>query len=651
MKAPLWSPSRAQVDRSNMTRFREMINRRHTLSLANYGELYQWSIDCPDLFWAAMWDFGEIVHSRPYDTVVQDFRKFPGAEWFPGTRMNFAENLLRYRDQRPAVVFWGEAGERRELSYQELAGLTARAARGLKQAGVGEGDRVVGFIPNIPEAVVAMLAAASLGAVWSSCSPDFGIQGVLDRFGQIRPKVLFTADGYRYNGKRFDSLDPVAGVLGHIPSVDLTIVIPYTREEPSTGAAPGKVMTWETFLGPEQVPDLTFAQRPFDHPLFIMYSSGTTGLPKCMVHGAGGTLIQHLKEHLLHGDLKREDRIFYFTTCGWMMWNWLVSALATGATVLIFDGNPFYPDPDILWRMAEQEGATVFGTSARYLAALENAGIKPGSRFDLKALRMITSTGSPLPPEGFDYVYRDIKRDLCLASISGGTDIISCFALGNPAGPVFRGELQCRGLGMKVQAFDPEGHPVIGQKGELVCTAPAPSMPIYFWDDEDGRKYRSAYFESFPGVWSHGDYIEISETGGVIIYGRSDATLNPGGVRIGTAEIYRQVETLPEISDSLVIAQEWQGDQRVVLFVAPAPGVTFDQALADKIKAVIRKNASPRHVPAKIIPVADIPYTISGKKVEIAVRNIIHGKPVLNRDALKNPEALDAYANLEELQK
>ncbi len=649
MSKPLWTPSPEQVAKANMTRFREYVNRRWKLSLVNYWELYQWSIDCREQFWESVWDFCGIISSKKWDVVGQDTDKMPGAKWFVGARLNFAENLLRYRDEQPAIIFWGEDGSRQELTYAQLYEQAARVAKALKDAGVKVGERVVGFMPNIPQTIVAMLGATSLGAVWSSCSPDFGIQGVLDRFGQIQPKVLFTADGYYYNGKRFDSLERVAGVLKHIPSVELTVVVPFTTDSPDTSVIPGNVKLWGELLGEGPTPAMEFEQLPFDHPLFIMYSSGTTGLPKCMVHGAGGTLIQHLKEHQLHCDLTRSDRIFYFTTCGWMMWNWLVSALATGATVLIYDGNPFHPDPGVLWRMAEKEKMTIFGTSARYLAAIEQAGLKPREQFDLSALRMITSTGSPLAPESFEYVYRDIKSDLCLASISGGTDIISCFALGNPTLPVYAGQLQCRGLGMKVQAFDMEGNPLIGEKGELVCTAAFPSMPIYFWNDPDGRKYHEAYFNVYPGVWHHGDYVEITPEGGVIIYGRSDATLNPGGVRIGTAEIYRQVEQLPEIEDSLVVGQDWNNDQRVILFVKMAPGYTLTEELKQRIRSTIRSNASPRHVPAKIIEVADIPYTISGKKVELAVRKIIHGQEVENRDALKNPEALDLYKDLPEL--
>jgi acetoacetyl-CoA synthetase len=624
------------------------LNARYDRDFKDYAALYQWSVEHIPRFWAEMWDFAPILASRGYDQVVDDLTRMPGAQWFGGARLNFAENLLRYRDDRTALIFKGEGREPVRMTYRELFAEVAAVAEALEAAGVRTGDRVVGFMPNMPETIVAMLAAVSLGAVWSSCSPDFGLKGVLDRFGQIRPKVLFTADGYFFKGRRFDCLERVAGLLGELPSLERVVVAPYLEPAPSLAALP-KAVLYPDFRAEKPARDVDFVQLPFDHPLYIMYSSGTTGLPKCMVQSAGGVLIHHLKELMLHTDLKREDTILYVTTCGWMMWNWLTSALAVGATVVLYDGNPFHPEPDVLWKLAQDEKITVFGTSAGYLNALEAAGAEPGRTFDLAPLRTILSTGSPLSIEGFEYVYQKIKSDVQLASISGGTDLNGCFALGNPMGPVHAGEIQCRGLAMKVEAFDENGQSAIGQKGELVCTAPFPSMPIYFWDDPDDEKYRAAYFEVYPGVWRHGDFIEINERGGVVIYGRSDATLNPGGVRIGTAEIYRQVEQLPEVEDCLVVGQPWKNDVRVILFVKMAPGEYLTDELRDRIRQTLRKNASPRHVPDKIVAVPDIPYTLNMKKVELAVRKVLMGEPVLNRDALANPQALDAFADLPEL--
>ncbi|TYO94927.1 acetoacetate--CoA ligase [Desulfallas thermosapovorans] len=649
MQTPLWSPSEERKQKANMTAFINYVNKKYGLNFGDYAALYDWSINHSADFWASMWEFGEVKFSRQYDEVVVDQQDMLASRWFSGAMLNFAENLLRYRDDRVALIFKGEGREPVRITYAQLYDQVARLACSLKEMGITAGDRIAGFMPNMAQTVIAMLAATSMGAIWSSCSPDFGIKGVLDRFGQIQPRVLFTANGYYYNGKSHDSLGRVANIIKEIPSVEKVVVVPYTEEQPDLSGLPNAVL-FDDFLSSTPGQEIEFAQLPFDHPLYIMYSSGTTGVPKCIVHGAGGTLLQHLKELKLHTDVKREDTIFYFTTCGWMMWNWLVSSLALGATVLLYDGSPFYPEPGVLWRLAQDEKISIFGTSAKYLAALEKEGVKPGQTYDLSSLKAILSTGSPLSVESFEYVYRDIKQDVCLSSISGGTDIISCFALGNPIGPVYAGELQCRGLGMRVEALDSKGKSLLKQKGELTCVASFPSMPIYFWNDENNVKYKKAYFSVYPNIWHHGDYIEITETGGVIIYGRSDATLNPGGVRIGTAEIYRQVESLEEIKDSLVVGQNWDNDVRVILFVKLAENVILTDALVNKIKSTIRENTTPRHVPAKIIAVEDIPYTISGKKVELAVRNIIHNEPVENRDALANPEALDLYKDLADLQ-
>ncbi|GAB6061277.1 acetoacetate--CoA ligase [Deferrisoma palaeochoriense] len=644
----LWTPSPERIEQANLTRFIRWVNEQHGLDLKTYDDLYDWSIREIPAFWESVWKFVGIRHSTPYEAVLEN-PVMPGAKWFRGARLNFAENLLRHRDDRPALVFVREGGEEHSrVTYAELYRLVAKMARFLKEAGVKEGDRVAGFMPNRIETVVAMLATTSMGAIWSSCSPDFGFKGVMDRFGQIEPKVLVTCDGYFYNGKAFDSLGRVAEVAREIPAVERIVVVPFVSDSPDLSVLGGKGVLWADALANDAA-EVEFAQLPFDHPLYIMYSSGTTGVPKCIVHGAGGTLIQHAKEHILHTDLKPGDAIFYFTTCGWMMWNWLVSALFVGAKVVLYDGSPAYPDMNVLWKMAEEQRLTVFGTSAKYISLCQKSEVHPGRDFDLSALKAVCSTGSPLSEDGFEWVYQEVKQDLQLASISGGTDIISCFMLGSPIDPVYAGEIQKRGLGMKVEAWTDDGKPVIGQKGELVCTAPFPSMPIYFWNDPGNEKYLDAYFRYFPGVWRHGDYIEITPRGGVIVYGRSDATLNPGGVRIGTAEIYRQVEALDEVVDSLVIGQKWEDDVRVILFVVLRPGLTLDEALVKKIKTQIRTNCTPRHVPAKVIQVPDIPRTLNGKKVEIAVTKIVHGEEVKNRDALANPEALDYFKNLPEL--
>jgi acetoacetyl-CoA synthetase len=628
-------------------------------AVSDFPSLYAWSIARPDAFWPEVWRFcGVVADERPgrepwSEVVVGLERMAPpdpvlGPRWFTGARLNFAENLLRHDGDRDALVFWNERGRQRRLSRRALRRDVAAAAGAFAALGIGPGDRVAGFLPNLPETVVAMLAAASLGAVWSSCSPDFGANGVYDRFGQIRPRVLVCADGYRYAGKAIDSLARVREVAARIPSIERIVVVPYLEPRPDlTGLE--RAVTWEELLAPHRDAEYPpYLRLPFDHPLYIMFSSGTTGLPKCMVHSAGGTLLQHLKELVLHTDVGPEDRFFYFTTCGWMMWNWLISGLAAGATVMLFDGAPL-ASPDILWRMAAEERITIFGTSAKYLALAEKEGLAPGRSHDLSSLRAVLSTGSPLPAHGYDYVYDNIKRDLHLASISGGTDIISCFGLGNPIAPVWRGEIQTRGLGMAVDVFDERGRPCRGGDGELVCTRPFPSMPVAFWDDPDGARYRAAYFDVFPGVWRHGDWARLTAHDGLVILGRSDATLNPGGVRIGTAEIYRQVEQFPEVVESLVVGQEWEDDVRIVLFVRLRAGAALDQGLEERIRGRIREHASPHHVPRKILQVADIPRTISGKITELAVRDILHGRPVRNVDALANPAALDLYRNLESL--
>jgi acetoacetyl-CoA synthetase len=626
--------------------------------VTDFHSLYQWSVERPESFWPEVWRFSGVVAAErpgqePWDEVAIRLERMAppdperGPRWFTGARLNFAENLLRFGDEREALVFWNEQGRRRSLTYRELRAAAAAVASALAADGVKAGDRVGGFLPNLPETVVAMLGAASLGAVWSSCSPDFGTGGVLDRLGQIRPRVLVAGDGYRYAGKEIDCMDRVREVRERLPEVERVVVVPYLSQRPRLSGIRGAI-SWGDWTGATPATP-EFVRLPFDHPLYIMYSSGTTGLPKCMVHGAGGTLLQHLKELVLHTDLTRDDRIFYFTTCGWMMWNWLVSSLAVGATVVLFDGAPLVP-PAILWDMAERERVSVFGTSAKYLALAQKENLTPARTHDLGALRAILSTGSPLAAHSYDYVYRDIKRDVHLASISGGTDIISCFALGNPTGPVWRGELQTRGLGMAVEVFDQDARPVREREGELVCTRPFPSMPVSFWDDPDGAKYRAAYFDHFPGVWRHGDWARVTEHDGLVILGRSDATLNPGGVRIGTAEIYRQVEQLPEVVESLVVGQEWQGDVRIVLFVRLRDGANLDEALADRIRRRIREQASPHHVPRKILQVPDIPRTISGKITELAVREVIHGREVANTDAMANPGSLEWFRGRKELE-
>ena len=638
MPGPLWTPSSDRIAGANLTRFMCFVADRGGVISHDYSELYRWSVRKPDEFWDVMWEFAGVRGDKG-SRVTADLDRMPGARFFPDATLNFAENVLRGAESPsesdPAVIHTSEVSATRTLSWGELRTDVAACAAALRAAGIGPGDRVAAYLPNTPEAIVGVLGAASVGAVWSSCSPDFGVQGVLDRFGQIEPRMLIAADRYVYAGRTFDQRPKIAEVVGQLPTLTRTLV----------GHA-----EWEAFIAPHRGATPSYAALPFNHPLYILYSSGTTGVPKCIVHGAGGTLIQHLKEHQLHCDVKPGDRVFYFTTLGWMMWNWLVTALASGATILLYDGSPVHPDGTALFSFADETGMTLFGTSAKFIDAVSKGGLRPGETHSLATLKTMTSTGSPLAPESFDFVYDHVKRDIHLASISGGTDIVSCFVGGNPIGPVWRGEIQCRGLGMSVEVWDENGHPVREQKGEMVCTRPFPSMPIGFWNDPDGRKYHAAYFERFPGVWTHGDYVELTAHDGVIIYGRSDAVLNPGGVRIGTAEIYRQVELLEEVVESLVIGQQWQGDERIVLFVRLKDGLTLDHALVDRIRKQIRQNATPRHVPARIVQVTDIPRTKSGKIVELAVRDVVHGRDVRNREALANPEALDQFRNRPELQ-
>ncbi len=641
----VWQPSQQSMDNSQMARFMRQVADETGRAFADYADLWQWSVDDRAGFWSALWRSTGVIASRGWDGALVDGDAMPGARWFVGARMNFAENLLRYRDGHAAILFRGEDGSEQRLSYADLFRQSAQLAAALRELGIGPGDRVAALVPNIPQAVVGMLATSWLGAVWSSCSPDFGVDGILDRFGQIAPKLLIAADGYRFKGRLIDLRDKIRAVHRELgPERTQCLLIAWQ----GTGAMPGS-LDWHALLASDAEPP-AFAQLPFDHPLYVLFSSGTTGRPKCIVHGAGGTLLQHLKEHRLHTDIGRDDRLFYFTTCGWMMWNWLVSGLASGATLVLFDGSPFHPTADALWRMADQLGVSIFGTSAKYLSAQEKAGVRVVERLPLTRLRTVLSTGSPLAPASFDYVLRDIRPGVQICSISGGTDIVSCFALGNPLLPVRRGQLQCRGLGMAVEVFDAKGRGVLGEPGELVCTRPFPCMPVGFWNDPGGSRYRAAYFERYPGVWTHGDWTILTRDGGLVIEGRSDAVLNPGGVRIGTAEIYRQVERLPEIQESVCVGQRWDDDVRVLLFVVMRGGATLDDALRDRIRQTLRDNASPRHVPAKILQVSDIPRTRSGKLSELAVRDTIAGRPVKNTEALLNPEALAQYQALHELQ-
>ena len=642
----MWKPTEEQINNSQMRDYMQLVNQKFGLSLKKYSQLYDWSIEKAEDFWGSFWEYSQIIHHSPYSQVVDDLGKMPGAKWFDGATLNFAENLLCHRDDKIAILFQGEDGTQSSLTYKELHDQVSRLARSMREMGIVKNDRVVGFMPNIPETIITMLATASIGAIWSSCSPDFGIKGVLDRFQQIEPKLIFAADGYLYNGKTIDCLSKLKNILTYLPSIKKTIIVPFTGDS-NTNVIKNS-MLWNDFLHKDSG-NIIFEQLPFDHPLYIMYSSGTTGLPKSIVHSAGGTLIQHLKELKLHTDLTKNDKIFFFTTCGWMMWNWLISSLAVGATIVLYDGSPFYPDGTALLKMADNLGITVFGTSAKYIASLESAGIKPKQISSFPKLRTILSTGSPLVEENFDFVYGEWKKDVQLASISGGTDIISCFALGNPILPVRRGELQCRGLGMKVESYNEKGMSVRNEKGELVCTQAFPSMPIYFWNDSNGEKYHSAYFDTYPGIWHHGDYLKINDLGGVNIYGRSDTTLNPGGIRIGTAEIYQTVDRFNEVEDSLVISQPWQNDERIILFLKMKDRITLTNSLKTRVKNSIRESCTPRYVPAKIIAVEDIPYTINGKKVELAVKQVIQNIEVKNIDSLVNPSILDFYKDILEL--
>ncbi|MFP3920730.1 MAG: acetoacetate--CoA ligase [Dichotomicrobium sp.] len=647
MSEPLWRPGRAAIENSNLRVFMRYLHRAYGAYFHDTRDLHAFSVRAPELFWSALWDFLGFIGDKGAPPYLIDGDRMPGARFFPDARLNFAENLLRRSDDETALIFRAEDKLERRMSWAELNAQVSRLQQALRAHGVGEGDRVAAILPNAPETIVALLAASSLGAVFSSCSPDFGVKGVMDRFGQIEPKVLIGCDGYYYNGKRIAIGEKLAEISRQLPGLEAVLVADYLGESGRTAAVLEKGKAWDDALAAHAPGAVEFTRLPFDHPVYIMFSSGTTGVPKCIVHAAGGALLQQVKEHALHCDVKAGDRVFYFTTCGWMMWNWLVAGLAREATLMLYDGSPFAPDGNVLFDYADAEGMTFFGTSAKYIDALKKNGLRPRDTHDLSTVRTMASTGSPLVPESFDYVYDAIKPDIHLASISGGTDIVSCFVLGNPCLPVWRGEIQGPGMGMAVDVFDEDGNPVRGEKGELVCTRPFPSMPVGFWNDPDGEKYFNAYFARFPNVWHHGDFAQWTEHGGIVILGRSDATLNPGGVRIGTAEIYRQVEQMPEVRESIVVGQNWDNDVRVVLFVVLQEGLELDDNLRERIRRQIREGATPRHVPAKVEQVPDIPRTKSGKITEIAVREIIHGREIKNREALANPDVLDYYARLE----
>ncbi len=655
MQKPIWSSSTESRSSTNMVRFREHINSHYDESFTSYQELHAWSIKKSDAFWSQIWDFCGVVGLKGA-RFIEHGETMLETTFFPDARLNYAENLLSNPDilaSDDALVFWGEDKVKQRLSWRELRGSVSQMTQALRASGVGQGDRVAAYMPNIPETIIVMLATSSIGAIWSSCSPDFGVQGVLDRFGQIKPTILVAADGYFYNGKEIDNIEKVSEIAAELPSLERVLVVPYLRRNIGRAASLGEIplaVLYQDYLDRYTAKAIDFAQLPFDHPLCILYSSGTTGAPKCIVHGAGGTLLQHLKEHQLHSDVKPADRVFYFTTCTWMMWNWLVSGLASGATLLLYDGSPFYPSSTVLFDLAEQEAMTHFGTSAKYIDALKNTKVCVKEGYDLSSLRVMCSTGSPLVAESFDYVYEEVKHDVYLASISGGTDIISCFVLGDPSSDLYRGEIACKGLGMAIGILDDDGKSITQHKGELVCSQAFPSMPIYFWNDAGNKKYKAAYFNRYDDIWAQGDFAEVSENQGLIIYGRSDATLNPGGVRIGTAEIYRQVEQIDGIQESVVIGQQWLGDVRVVLFVVLSADAEMNDSLRAKIKKEIRYGASPRHVPAVILQVDDIPRTKSGKISELAVRDVVEGKLLRNTTALANPKSLDNFRNISVLE-